>query len=102
MLAAKSFYYSKYIEYLDTAWLVLKGKPVSFLQTFHHFGAPWDVYLGLVSGATVRHWAQDFISVERWERGADGEPRAMPKEKYTFSPWRIGGHTEWLLTNEGS
>ena len=29
-------------------WLVLKGKPVSFLQTFHHFGAPWDVYLGLV------------------------------------------------------
>ena len=48
MLAAKSFYYSKYIEYLDTAWLVLKGKPVSFLQTFHHFGAPWDVYLGLV------------------------------------------------------
>ena len=45
--AAKSFYYSKYVEYLDTAWLVLKGKPVSFLQTFHHFGAPWDVYLGL-------------------------------------------------------
>ena len=47
MLAAKSFYYSKYVEYLDTVWLVLKGKPVSFLQTFHHFGAPWDIYLGL-------------------------------------------------------
>jgi len=48
MWAAWSFYYSKYVEYLDTAWLVLKGKPVSFLQTFHHFGAPWDVYLGIV------------------------------------------------------
>ena len=48
MWAAWSFYYSKYVEYLDTVWLVLKGKPVSFLQTFHHFGAPWDVYLGLV------------------------------------------------------
>jgi len=47
MLAAKSFYYSKYVEYLDTAWLVLKGKDVSFLQTFHHFGAPWDIWLGL-------------------------------------------------------
>ena len=47
MLAMKAFYYSKYFEYLDTAWLVLKGKPVSFLQTFHHFGAPWDIYLGL-------------------------------------------------------
>lgn len=46
-IAAKAFYYSKYVEYLDTAWLVLKGKPVSFLQTFHHFGAPWDVYLGI-------------------------------------------------------
>lgn len=45
---AWSFYYSKYVEYLDTVWLVLKGKPVSFLQTFHHFGAPWDVYLGIV------------------------------------------------------
>ena len=48
MWAAWSFYYSKYVEYLDTAWLVLKGKDVSFLQTFHHFGAPWDVYLGIV------------------------------------------------------
>jgi len=47
MAAAKAFYYSKYVEYLDTIWLVLKGKPVSFLQTFHHFGAPWDVYLGI-------------------------------------------------------
>jgi len=48
MWAAWSFYYSKYVEYLDTAWLVLKGKPVSFLQTFHHLGAPWDVYLGIM------------------------------------------------------
>lgn len=29
-------------------WLVLKDKPVSLLQTFHHFGAPWDVYLAIV------------------------------------------------------
>lgn len=45
--AARFFYWSKYVEYLDTAWLVLKGKPVSFLQSFHHFGAPWDMYLGI-------------------------------------------------------
>jgi len=48
MAVAWSFYYSKYVEYLDTVWLVLKGKHVSFLQTFHHFGAPWDVYLAIV------------------------------------------------------
>mmetsp|Transcript_46237 Transcript_46237/g.76458 ORF Transcript_46237/g.76458 Transcript_46237/m.76458 type:complete len:283 (-) Transcript_46237:150-998(-) len=47
LLAAKTFYWSKYVEYLDTVWLVLKGKPVSFLQTFHHFGAPWDMHLGI-------------------------------------------------------
>jgi len=45
--AGRLFYYSKYVEYLDTVWLVLKGKEVSLLQTFHHFGAPWDVFLGL-------------------------------------------------------
>lgn len=45
--SALLFHYSKYVEYMDTAWLVLKGKPVSFLQGFHHFGAAWDTYFGL-------------------------------------------------------
>jgi hypothetical protein len=45
--AAYAFHYSKYVEYMDTAWLVLKGKPVSFLQRFHHFGAAWNTYFGL-------------------------------------------------------
>ena len=30
--AALLFYYSKYVEYMDTFWLLLKGKSVSFLQ----------------------------------------------------------------------
>lgn len=45
--SALLFHYSKYVEYMDTAWLVLKGKPVSFLQGFHHFGAAWDTFLGI-------------------------------------------------------
>lgn len=45
--SALAFHYSKYVEYMDTAWLVLKGKPVSFLQGFHHFGAAWDTYFGV-------------------------------------------------------
>lgn len=48
MYAAWGFYYSKFIEYLDTAWLILKGKPASFLQKLHHSGAPWDLYFQLV------------------------------------------------------
>jgi len=62
--AAWAFYYSNYVEYLDTAWLVLKGKEVSFLQTFHHFGAPWDVYLGIVfenEGLWIFVWLNAFI-----------------------------------------
>ena len=43
----------RYVEYLDTVWLVLKGKEVSLLQTFHHFGAPWDVFLGAYMPACV-------------------------------------------------
>jgi hypothetical protein len=45
--SALLFHYSKYVEYMDTAWLVMKGKPVSFLQGFHHFGAAWDTFLGM-------------------------------------------------------
>jgi len=33
------FYISKYYELIDTLILLLKGKPSSFLQTFHHTGA---------------------------------------------------------------
>ena len=34
-----NFYVSKYYELMDTAILLLKGKPSSFLQTFHHSGS---------------------------------------------------------------
>lgn len=34
-----NFYVSKYYELLDTAILLVKGKPSSFLQTFHHSGS---------------------------------------------------------------
>jgi hypothetical protein len=34
-----NFYVSKYYELLDTAILLMKGKPSSFLQTFHHSGS---------------------------------------------------------------
>merc|ERR1711865_1323164 len=44
---AYAFHFSKYVEYLDTVWLVLKGKEVSLLQKFHHFGAAYDTYFGL-------------------------------------------------------
>eukprot|EP01063_Lacrimia_lanifica_P024010 TRINITY_DN319_c0_g2_i1.p1 TRINITY_DN319_c0_g2~~TRINITY_DN319_c0_g2_i1.p1 ORF type:complete len:264 (+),score=148.88 TRINITY_DN319_c0_g2_i1:50-841(+) len=43
--AAKFFYYSKFIEYFDSWSLALAGKPVSFLQSFHHFGAPIDMFV---------------------------------------------------------
>eukprot|EP01061_Rhynchopus_euleeides_P041718 TRINITY_DN72955_c0_g1_i1.p1 TRINITY_DN72955_c0_g1~~TRINITY_DN72955_c0_g1_i1.p1 ORF type:complete len:287 (+),score=147.15 TRINITY_DN72955_c0_g1_i1:67-861(+) len=44
-LASKLFYYSKFVEYIDSFSLVLAGKPVTFLQSFHHLGAPIDMYV---------------------------------------------------------
>jgi hypothetical protein len=41
----KVFYWSKFIEYMDTMFLIVKGKPVSILQSFHHIGAPWDMWI---------------------------------------------------------
>eukprot|EP01064_Diplonema_japonicum_P028232 TRINITY_DN427_c0_g5_i1.p1 TRINITY_DN427_c0_g5~~TRINITY_DN427_c0_g5_i1.p1 ORF type:complete len:268 (+),score=59.63 TRINITY_DN427_c0_g5_i1:52-855(+) len=42
---ARIFYYSKFFEFIDSFGLVMAGKRVSFLQTWHHFGAPWDMWL---------------------------------------------------------
>ena len=40
--AAKMFYYSKYVEWMDTAWIVLGGKRPGFLHLFHHIGTHQD------------------------------------------------------------
>ena len=45
VLTAKLFYYSKFVEYIDSWTLMMRGKNVSFLQTFHHLGAPWDLFM---------------------------------------------------------
>merc|ERR1711963_109458 len=34
------FYISKYVEFLDTYFLILCGRPVIWLQYLHHIGAP--------------------------------------------------------------
>eukprot|EP00754_Rhynchopus_humris_P041507 Rhum_TRINITY_DN25065_c0_g1::Rhum_TRINITY_DN25065_c0_g1_i1::g.181142::m.181142 len=47
-LAAKLFYYSKFVEYIDSISLLLRkggAKNVTFLQAFHHLGAPIDMWL---------------------------------------------------------
>lgn len=38
------FYISKYIEFLDTYFLILMKKEVSYLQWIHHIGAPINLY----------------------------------------------------------
>ena len=43
------FYISKYVEFLDTYFLLLCGRPVIWLQYLHHIGAPIDMGL-------VYHW----------------------------------------------
>lgn len=39
------FYLSKYYELIDTLIILLKGRPSSFLQTFHHTGAIMAMFL---------------------------------------------------------
>lgn len=40
-----TFYLSKYYEVLDSAILWAKGRPVPFLQLFHHTGVIWNLWL---------------------------------------------------------
>lgn len=41
--AGYAFYLSKYIEFVDTYFLILCGRPVSWLQYLHHIGAVLDM-----------------------------------------------------------
>lgn len=43
------FYISKYYEFVDTWILVLKGKPPSFLQVYHHTGIAFCMWVGVLS-----------------------------------------------------
>jgi hypothetical protein len=43
------FYISKFYELLDTVVLLLKGKPSSFLQTFHHSGSIMCMWLMVIT-----------------------------------------------------
>jgi GNS1/SUR4 family len=43
------FYVSKYYEFADTWILVLKGKPPSFLQVYHHTGIAFCMWVGVLS-----------------------------------------------------
>lgn len=38
--AATLFFWSKYIEWIDSVFLLMGGKPISVLHGFHHLGAP--------------------------------------------------------------
>ena len=44
---SKSFYYSKYWEWLDTAFLHLSGKEISFLHYSHHMSVPLLGYINI-------------------------------------------------------
>lgn len=46
-----NFYISKYYELLDTAILLIKGKPSSFLQTFHHSGSILGMWIMTITHA---------------------------------------------------
>jgi GNS1/SUR4 family len=43
------FYISKYYEFVDTWILVLKGKPASFLQVYHHTGIAFIMWAAVAS-----------------------------------------------------
>jgi len=46
---SKLFHWSKYIEFLDTLFLILNGRSVGWLHYFHHIGAPLNLALGRYS-----------------------------------------------------
>lgn len=50
------FYLSKVWEFIDTVALFVKGKPASWLQTYHHVGAFFTMWLLVVSRSQHVQW----------------------------------------------
>ena len=55
------FYLSKYVEFLDTFFLVARAKRVSWLHYLHHIGAPIDMGLIMMTGTEVG-WIFIFLN----------------------------------------
>ena len=70
LLAAHVFYWSKVVEFLDTAWLVLKGKSVSFLQARALFAHATRVYAEVGAELISGHQASPWIRCGATQRHA--------------------------------
>lgn len=63
-IAMDAFYWSKYVEFIDTFFLILAGKEVSWLHYLHHIGAPlaWGICsLHQVPGTWIGSWVNSFV-----------------------------------------
>jgi hypothetical protein len=47
---SKIFHWSKYVEFVDTIFLIMNGRNVMWLHYIHHIGAPVNLALGRASG----------------------------------------------------
>jgi len=54
------FYLSKFYEFLDTYFLVLKKKPLIFLHVWHHCVMPWVCWAGLEGKWAMALWTSLF------------------------------------------
>jgi len=64
VILTKGFYYSKFVEYLDTFFLYVKNSPVSYLHWIHHIGASVNLWFLIVyegEPGWVFVWLNSFI-----------------------------------------
>lgn len=85
-MASYWFYLSKFYEFFDSYILIVKRRPVSWLQSYHHAGAVLSVWTGLIT-----HSPQAI-----WFTGMNSAVHTIMYLYYALTAARLGHLVQWF------
>jgi len=84
-MVVKLFHWSKYVEFLDTLFLIINYKPVSWLHYFHHCGAAINV--GILQRSGIEVWCVTCAHRRHFGAAWHNKPSPPPDATHEQAAW---------------